>query len=82
MGVEAYTFHKYTFFEAVDKTAALGLAYIGALSFQKVSDTIPKNFTPELTDDELREIRLKLDAAGLSEGTSLLSFSRVCSCNW
>ena len=65
LGVEAYTFHKYTFFEAVDKTAALGIAYIGALSFQKVSDTIPKNFTPDLSDDELREIRMKLDAAGL-----------------
>ncbi|MEI7899523.1 MAG: ThuA domain-containing protein [bacterium] len=65
LGIEAYTFHKYTFFEAVDKTAELGLAYIGALSFQKVSDTIPKLFGPELTDDELREIRLKLDAAGV-----------------
>ena len=64
LGVEAYTFHKYTFFEAVDKTAELGLVYIGALSFQKVSDAIPKDFTPDLTDDELREIRLKLDAAG------------------
>ena len=65
LGVEAYTFHQYTFFDAVDKTAELGLAYIGALSFQKVSDKLPKNFTPDLTDDELREIRLKLDAAGL-----------------
>ncbi|MDD2600125.1 MAG: ThuA domain-containing protein [Kiritimatiellae bacterium] len=65
LGIEAYTFHKYTFFEAIDKTAELGLAYIGALSFQKVSDTISKNFTPDLTDDELRAIRLKLDAAGL-----------------
>jgi len=65
LGVEAYTFHKYTFFESVDKTAELGLAYIGALSFQKVSGTIPKNFTPDLSDDELREIRLKLDAAGV-----------------
>jgi sugar phosphate isomerase/epimerase len=65
LGIEAYTFHKYTFFETVDKTAELGLAYIGALSFQKVSDSIPKNFTPDLADDELREIRLKLDAAGL-----------------
>ena len=65
LGVEAYTFHKYTFFEAVDKTAELGLAYIGALSFQKVSDAIPKDFSPDLADDELRDIRLKLDAAGL-----------------
>ena len=65
LGVEAYTFHKYTFFETVEKTAELGLAYVGALSFQKVSGAIQKNFTPDLTDDELREIRLKLDAAGV-----------------
>lgn len=65
LGVEAYTFHKYTFFEAIDKTAQLGLAYMGGLSFQKVSDKIPKNLEPGLSDDELREIRFKLDDAGL-----------------
>ena len=46
LGVEAYTFHKYTFFEAIDKTAELGLPYLGGLSFQKVSDEIPKNLDP------------------------------------
>ena len=65
LGIEAYSFHKYTFFEAVDKTAELGIAYIGALSFQKVSDKIPKDFTPDLSNAELRDVRLKLDAAGL-----------------
>lgn len=65
LGVEAYTFHKFTFFETIEKTAQLGLAYIGGLSFQPVSKEIAKNFDPQLTDDELREIRLKLDAAGL-----------------
>ncbi len=65
LGIEAYTFHKFTFFEAIDKTAQLGLPYIGGLSFQKVSHEIPKNFDPQLSDDELRAIRLKLDAAGL-----------------
>ncbi len=65
LGVEAYTFHKFTFFEAIEKTAKLGLSYIGGLSFQKVSADIPKNFAPGLSDDELRAIRLKLDAAGL-----------------
>jgi len=65
LGVEAYTFHKFTFFETIDKTAQLGLAYIGGLSFQKVSQKIPKNFDPQLMDDELREIRLELDAAGV-----------------
>ncbi len=66
LGSEAYTFHKYTLFEAIEKTAQLGLPYMGGLSFQKVSTAIPKNFAPGLTDDELRQVRLKLDAAGVT----------------
>jgi len=65
LGIEAYTFNKYTLFEAIDKTAQLGLPYMGGLSFQKVSKKIPKNFDDKLTDDELKQIRLKLDSAGI-----------------
>jgi len=65
LGVEAYTFQKYTLFEAIDKTSQLGLPYMGGLSFQKVSQEIPKNFDSQLTDDELRQVRLKLDSAGV-----------------
>ena len=64
-GVEAYTFHKYTLFETIDKTAQLGLPYVGGLSFQTVSKEMPKRFTPKLTDEELKQVRLKLDAAGV-----------------
>ena len=65
LGIEAYTFHKYTLFEAIDRTARLGLPFMGGLSFQKVSKDIPKNFEPGLTDDELKQVRLKLDTAGV-----------------
>ena len=65
LGIEAYTFNKYTLFEAIEKTAKLGLPYMGGLSFQKVSKEIDKNFDPTLTDDELKQIRLKLDSAGV-----------------
>jgi len=65
LGIEAYTFHKYTLFETIEKTAKLGLPYVGGLSFQKVSKDIPKNFTPNLSDDELQAIRLKMDEAGV-----------------
>jgi type 1 glutamine amidotransferase/sugar phosphate isomerase/epimerase len=65
LGVEAYTFHKYTLFDAIDLTAQLGLPYMGGLSFQKVSEEIPKNFNDQLTDDELKQVRLKLDSAGV-----------------
>jgi type 1 glutamine amidotransferase/sugar phosphate isomerase/epimerase len=65
LGIEAYTFHKFSLFEAIDKTAALGLPFMGGLSVQKVSDSIPKDFEPGLSDDELRQIRFKLDDAGV-----------------
>ncbi len=65
LGVEAYTFHKYTLFEAIDKASQLGLAYMGGLSFQKVSDKIDKFLDPSLTDDEIQQVRQKLDAAGI-----------------
>ncbi len=65
LGVEAYTFHKFTLFETIDKTAQLGLPYVGGLSFQPVSAEIPKNFDPQLSDEELQQVRLKLDAAGV-----------------
>ncbi|UCG47433.1 MAG: ThuA domain-containing protein [Phycisphaerales bacterium] len=65
LGIEAYTFHKYTLFEAIEKTAQLGLAYTGGLSFQKVSSEIDKNFDDGLTDEELKQVRLKLDSAGV-----------------
>jgi len=66
LGIEAYTFHKFTFFETIEKTRDLGLAYIGGLSFQKVGEEIPKNLDLQLTDEELERIRLRLDDAGLS----------------
>ena len=65
LGIEAYTFHKFTFAEAIDKTAELGLPFIGGVSFQKVSSELPKPFDPELSDAELEWVRLKLEQAGL-----------------
>jgi len=55
LGTESYTC---ALFEAIEK----GLPFIGASSLQKVSAEIPKNFDLQLTDDELKQIRLKLDA--------------------
>jgi len=65
LGIAAYTFHKFSLFEAIEKTAALGVPFMGGLSFQKVGGGVAKNFEPGLSDDELRQIRLKLDAAGV-----------------
>ncbi|MBX3178777.1 MAG: ThuA domain-containing protein [Candidatus Hydrogenedentes bacterium] len=65
LGVTAYTFHRYSLFETIDKTDQLGVAYLGGLDFQKVGGGIDKNFNADLSDDELKAIRLKLDDAGI-----------------
>ncbi|MCL4219049.1 MAG: ThuA domain-containing protein, partial [Candidatus Hydrogenedentes bacterium] len=43
LGIVAYTFHRYTLFETIEKTGQLGIAYLGGLDFQKVSGDIDKN---------------------------------------
>lgn len=65
LGITAYTFHRYTLFETIEKTDQLGLAYLGGLDFQKVSKDIDKNFNADLSDEELKAVRLKLDDAGV-----------------
>jgi sugar phosphate isomerase/epimerase len=65
LGLEASTLPQSTLFETIEKTAQLGLPFLGGLSSQKISQDIPKLFEPGLSDDELRQIRLKLDAAGV-----------------
>lgn len=65
LGIVAYTFHRYTLFETIEKTDALGIAYMGGLDFQKVGGGIDKNFNADLSDEELAAIRLKLDDAGV-----------------
>lgn len=65
LGIEAYTFHRATFFDTIDRAAKLGLPFVGGLSFQKVSTDLPKNFEPGLTDGELQAIRIRLATAGV-----------------
>ncbi len=52
-------------FETIDKAAELGLLYVGGSNRQRVSRDIPKGLDGQLNNDEMRQIRLKLDAAGI-----------------
>ena len=63
IGLESYTFKKISLFDAIDIASRQGLAYIGGISLQQLSKEIAKNFEPGLSDDELRQLRLKLDQA-------------------
>ena len=62
----AYTFHRFSLFETIDKTAELGLRYCGGLSFQKVGGGIDKFLDPEqLNDEEIAAVVAKLQAKGI-----------------
>ena len=54
-----------TLFDTIDKAAELSLLYVGGCKRQIVGGDISKSFDEQLSDDEMRQIRLKLDAAGV-----------------
>jgi len=54
-----------TLFETIDKAAELGLLYVGGCNRQKVSAGIQKSFDGRLSSEDLQQIRLKLDTAGV-----------------
>ena len=66
LSMPAYTFHQFSLFDTIDKTAELGLRYCGGLSFQKVGGGIDKFFDPaQLSDDEIAAVNEKLKSKGI-----------------
>lgn len=66
LGMQAYTFNRFTFYEAVDKTAALGLRYIEAYPGQRLSKEKPDIRTNHnMPSQEKKEMLQKLRAAGV-----------------
>jgi sugar phosphate isomerase/epimerase/type 1 glutamine amidotransferase len=66
LGLTAYSFKDQTLFETIDKAASMGILYLGGLSVQKVSQTVPSNFDYHLDEESLREIRAKFLASGIT----------------
>lgn len=66
LGCQAYTFRRFTFFETVDKNAALGLSCIEAYPGQMLSQELPTTeFNHLLPQDLLGLVKAKLDEAGV-----------------
>jgi len=66
LGMQAYTFNRFTFYEAVDKTAALGLRYIEAYPGQRLSKEKPDISTNhDMPSLEKKEMLQKLREAGV-----------------
>ncbi len=66
LAMQAYSFNRFTFFEAVDKTKALGLRYIEAYSRQKLSKDEPDIiFNHNMSSQDKTKAKLKLQEAGI-----------------
>ncbi len=63
VGPAAWSFNRFNFFEAVDKTAALGMDCIEAFEGQRVWPDAEVLFDANLTDESIQQIRAKLEAA-------------------
>ena len=65
LGCQAWSFNRYTFFDAIDKTAGLGLRYIEAFPGQKVSKEITVGFGDGLSAAQRKTIKEKLADSGV-----------------
>lgn len=65
LGAQAYTFRRFTFFEAVDKMAALGLKYVEMYPGQRVSKGISAGTNDKMSPEVTAKLQAKLKAAGV-----------------
>jgi sugar phosphate isomerase/epimerase len=66
LGCQAWTFNRFSFFEAIDKTAELGLHYIEAYPDQPVSaDQRDQKMGPQLSAEARKEVKKRLADKGL-----------------
>ena len=66
LGPAAWSFKEFTFFEAIDKTRALGIYYIEAFQGQRLSDDSDLTLDITLGDDVLSDINRRLNRAGVT----------------
>ncbi len=66
LGCQAYTFNRFTFFEAVDNTASLGLRWIEMYPGQRLSkDKTDVRVGPDLSAEIRQEVKAKLADSGV-----------------
>lgn len=65
LGCAAWSFNRFTFFEAVEKTAALKLHYIEAFAGQRLSPDSELQMGVELPPDAVEKVRRKLADSGV-----------------
>jgi sugar phosphate isomerase/epimerase len=66
LGVQAWSFNRFTLFEAVDKARALGLNWIQAYPGQKIAPDIDAGLTFDLSQELRQKVKAKLAEANIS----------------
>ena len=66
LATQAWTFNSGTLFEAIDKTAAIGVKYIEAFPNQKISKDINDNIGPGMKKETIEAVKAKLKAKGVT----------------
>lgn len=66
LGTQAWSFNRFTLFEAIEKTRSLGLGWIQAYPDQKIAADIDAGFGPDLTDEQKTQVKKKLSEVGVS----------------
>ncbi len=65
LGCQAYSFNRFTFFEAVDKTASLGLKWIEAYPGQRIGGGVPGAMGVGMSPDARKTVLKKLSDSGV-----------------
>jgi sugar phosphate isomerase/epimerase len=66
LGCQAWTFNRFTFYEAIDKTAELGLHFIEAFPNQKLrTDSADQKVGPQLSAEVRKEVKKHLEDKGV-----------------
>ncbi|MBC7364587.1 MAG: DUF1080 domain-containing protein [Candidatus Aminicenantes bacterium] len=67
MAMQCWTYRRYTFFEALEKTKALGIDYVQAYPGQRLSKDLPASvvFHHQMSDEHLKLVKDKLNQLGL-----------------
>lgn len=65
LGVQTYSFNRFTFFEAIDKAASIGLKYAEAYPGQTISADIDGKIGPGMSEQQIKQVKDKLASAGV-----------------
>jgi len=65
VAVQAYSFNRFTFFEAVDKAASVGIKYIELYPGQTISKDIKAKTDVNMTPEVMEQVQKKLRDAGV-----------------